>query len=77
MSLMDFFDFLTAQIMLPVGALLTCVYVGWVAPCKVVQHEFTNGSNARSILFTVYLFAARFVCPVCIILIFLNQFGVI
>jgi NSS family neurotransmitter:Na+ symporter len=77
MSLMDFFDFLTAQIMLPVGALLTCVYVGWVAPRKVVQHEFTNGSNARSILFTVYLFAARFVCPVCIILIFLNQFGVI
>ena len=77
MSLMDFFDFLTAQIMLPVGALLTCVYVGWVAPRKVVQHEFTNGSNARSILFIVYLFAARFVCPVCIILIFLNQFGVI
>ena len=77
MSLMDFFDFLTAQIMLPVGALLTCVYVGWVAPRKVVQHEFASSSNARSILFTVYLFAARFVCPVCIILIFLNQFGVI
>lgn len=77
MSLMDFFDFLTAQILLPLGALLTCVYVGWVAPQKVVFDEFTNFGTIKDTLFVFYLFAVRFICPIGITLIFLDQFGVI
>lgn len=77
MSLMDFFDFLTAQILLPLGALLTCVYVGWVAPQKVVFDEFTNFGTIKCTLFVFYLFAVRFICPIGITLIFLDQFGVI
>lgn len=77
MSLMDFFDFLTAQILLPLGALLTCVYVGWVAPQKVVFDEFTNLGTIKGTLFVFYLFAVRFICPIGITLIFLDQFGVI
>ncbi|MBO5466395.1 MAG: sodium-dependent transporter [Prevotella sp.] len=77
MSLMDFFDFLTAQILLPLGALLTCVYVGWVAPQKVVCDEFTNFGTIKGTLFVFYLFAVRFICPIGITLIFLDQFGVI
>lgn len=77
MSLMDFFDFLTAQILLPLGALLTCVYVGWVAPQKVVCDEFTNFGTIKGTLFVFYLFAVRFICPIGITLIFLDQFGII
>lgn len=77
MSLMDFFDFLTAQILLPIGALLTCIYVGWVAPKNVVQDEFTNCGTIKGTLLTAYLFAVRFICPAAITMIFLDQFGII
>ena len=77
-SLMDFCDFLTAQIMLPVGAFLTSVLVGWCASKALVREEFTNfeTSSVKS-LFGLYLFCVRFIVPVSIFLILMHQFGVI
>ena len=76
-GLMDFCDMLTANFMLPLGGMLTCIFVGWYVPKKVVRDEFTNNGTLSSRFFSVYLFAVRFVCPVCIIIIFLHQLGVI
>lgn len=77
MSMMDFFDFLTANILLPAGALLTCIYVGWVVPRSTVMTEFTNRHTVCIKLFPVFLFMVRFVCPICITLVFLHQFGIV
>lgn len=76
-SLFDLFDFVTGQIMLPVAGFLTCIFLGWVVPTKVVKDEFTNEGTLRSTLFGVYLLLIRYVCPVCIVAIFLNQLGLI
>lgn len=76
-SLFDLFDFVTGQIMLPVAGFLTCLFLGWVVPTKVVKDEFTNEGTLRSTLFGVYLLLIRYVCPVCIVAIFLNQLGLI
>ena len=77
-SLMDFCDFVTAQVMLPSGALLTSILVGWFASKKIVREEFTNWetSNSKS-YFNFYLFCVRYIVPVCILLILMHQFGVI
>ena len=77
-SLMDFCDFVTAQVMLPSGALLTSILVGWFASKKIVREEFTNWetSNSKS-YFNFYLFCIRYIVPVCILLILMHQFGVI
>ncbi len=77
MSMMDFFDFLTANILLPAGALLTCIYVGWVVPRSTVMTEFTNRHTVCIKLFPAFLFMVRFVCPICITLVFLHQFGIV
>lgn len=74
-SLFDIFDFVTGQILLPVGGFFTCLFLGWYVPKKIVKEEFTNGGTLSSRLFNVYLFCVRFVCPILILLIFLNQFG--
>jgi NSS family neurotransmitter:Na+ symporter len=76
-SLMDCCDFFTAQILLPLGSLLTCIMVGWYVPRKIVLDEFTNNGTLRATFFRIYLFAVRYVCPACIILIFLHQYKVI
>ena len=75
--LMSFCDQLTANVMLPLGGLLTCLFVGWYVPKQVVRSEFTNNETVSSRYFGVFLFAVRYVCPICILLVFLHQLGVI
>ena len=77
LSLMDFCDQLTANFMLPVGGMLACLFVGWYIPRQVVHDEFTNYGQLNHSFYRVYLFAVRYVCPVCIILVFLHQLGIL
>ena len=77
MSLMDFCDFLTAQLMLPAGAFLTSIMLGWFVNRQLVKDEFTNGGSLKGAFFWAWLFAIRYVVPVCILLIFLHQFGIL
>ncbi len=77
-SLMDFCDFVTAQLMLPAGALLTSILVGWVASKRMVREEFTNFETVRGkSLFPYYMFCVRFLVPVSILMILMHQFGLI
>lgn len=75
--LFEVFDFVTGQIFLPVGGFLTCVFLGWFVPKKLVKDEFTNWGTVSTRLFPVFLFLVRFVCPVAILCIFMHQFGII
>lgn len=77
LSVMDFFDKLTAQALLPLGAFLTCIYVGWYVRRETVESEFTNGGSVYVRLFKFYFFFVRFICPILILLIFLHQLGVV
>lgn len=77
MSFLDFCDYLTAQVLLPLGALFTCLFVGWYLPRKLVYEEFTNWGTLRGNLFLVFMVMVRYVCPICIVGIFLHQFGLI
>lgn len=75
--LFDWFDFITGQIFLPVGGLLTCIFIGWYVPKNIVVDEITNWGTIKSKFLPVYLFLVRYICPVLILLIFLNQLGVL
>ena len=76
--LMEFCDYITAQIMLPGGALLTSTLVGCCASKASVREEFTNwdSSNSKS-YFSFYIFCVRYIVPISILLILMHQFGVI
>ena len=77
LNLLDFCDALTAKVLLPLGSLLTCLFVGWYVPKQLVHDEYTNHSTVTKASFGVFLFFVRFVCPLCIMAIFLHQLGVI
>ncbi|MBQ6208948.1 MAG: sodium-dependent transporter [Prevotella sp.] len=76
-SLFDVFDFVTGQIFLPIGGFLTCLFLGWYVPKGIVKDEFTNWGTLKGTFFGVFLFLIRFVCPLCILAIFLHQFGIL
>ena len=76
-SFLNCCDNFTAQWLMPMASFFTCIFVGWYIPKKVVHDEFTNWSTLRGRFFSVYLFMVRFVCPLCILVIFLHQLGVL
>ena len=75
MNIMDVCDRLTAQILLPLGAFLTCIFVGWVVPQKLVRDELTNWGTVSRRAYRIWLFAVRFICPASIAVVFLHQLG--
>ncbi len=77
MEFLNFCDYLTAQILLPLGGFLTCIFIGWYVPKKIVWNEFTNWDTLKGTFFNIWFYTVRFVCPVGIAAIFLHQFGII
>ena len=78
MTVFDMFDFVTGQLFLPIVGFLTCIFIGWFVPHKLVHDEFSNeGTIRNTTLFHFYLFQVKYVCPICILFIFLHQLGLL
>jgi NSS family neurotransmitter:Na+ symporter len=75
-SILDFCDKLTANFLLPTGAFLTCLLIGWFVPSKVVKDQFTNWGTTSRRIYVCWLWLVRLVCPLAILAIFFDQLGV-
>ena len=76
MSCLDFCDFITSNVLLPLGSFATCMLIGWIAPKKLVHDEFTNYGTVSVAVYKTWLFLVRFVSPLCIAIVFLHQMEV-
>ena len=70
-------DFITGQVLMPFGGLLICLLVGWYLPHKLVRDEFTNWGTLRGRYLGLFVLCVKYVCPIGIVMIFLNQLGVV
>ena len=77
MNFFDALDFLTAKIMLPVAGVFAAIFVGWVLDRSIVRGEVTNYGVLRSAYYPLYIFILRFIAPVGIVLIFMNELGLL
>lgn len=77
MNFFDALDYLTAKIMLPVGGMFAAIFVGWIIDRQIVKDEATNYGTLRASFYPVYRFVLRFVAPVGIALIFVNELGLL
>ncbi|MBQ8377954.1 MAG: sodium-dependent transporter, partial [Oscillospiraceae bacterium] len=69
---LDFFDFISNNIMMPVVALLTCVLIGYVVKTKYIEDEVTNNSDFKSK--HMYRIMIKYVAPVCLLVILISSF---
>ena len=73
MQILDFFDFITNNIMMPVLAFLTCILIGYVVKTKYIEEEVMLGEKRfRSKL--LYNVMIRFICPICMLMILITPF---
>ena len=73
LCLFDLFDFVSAKIILPLGGIIICLFVGWKLDRQLVYDEVTNRGALRIRFFRLYLFLVRWVAPIAIALIFINE----
>ncbi|MFL0805040.1 MAG: sodium-dependent transporter [Agarilytica sp.] len=63
----DFLDFLTSQVMLPLGGLFIAVFVGWLMSKKVLASEMDAEGHP---MLDIWLFVVRYISPVLVIIVF-------
>lgn len=64
-------DNVTANVMMPLGALLIVIFAGWILPRDKMRDELSAHGSTFS-LFRLYYFVLRYVVPIVIMIIFAN-----
>ena len=77
MTLFDFFDFLTAKIMLPLGAFFIALFTGWFLDKHIVLEEVSNKGTLKKSIYRSWLFLLKYVAPIGIAFIFINELGLL
>ena len=67
----DATDFLTSQIMLPLGGIFIAIFVGWIMK---KEHVLEGLGFKEDIIFKAWYFSVRYIAPVLVGLVFLNFF---
>ncbi|MBK5931695.1 sodium-dependent transporter [Halochromatium salexigens] len=74
-GILDLFDYLTANVLLPLGGLLIAIFAGWILDEQVSRSEL--GASHGAWLYRLWRVLIRWVAPLCVILVFLNKSGLI
>ena len=73
-SWLDFMDFISEGVAMPLGALVMSVLVGWVIGPKVIQEEVcAQGRRFQGGLCAFFSFCIRFVAPAGMLMILVGQ----
>ncbi len=76
MRIFDIFDKFTANILLPLGGFFTTIYVGWRMDRKLLLDQLTNRGALSVGIINCVIFLLKYICPVMMMIIFLDSIGV-
>lgn len=75
-SFFDIFDYTTANILMPLGGLFTCIFVAWWMKKDFLQGEMTNHGKLKGRAFPLLYFTLRYITPLLIVYIFVKNLGI-
>lgn len=71
MAFLDFFDFLSNSVIMPIVALLTCIFVGYVIkPKTLIEEVEISGRFKKKNLFVIMI---KYIAPIFIVLILISS----
>jgi neurotransmitter:Na+ symporter, NSS family len=73
MGIMDLFDFVTANVLLPIGGLLIAVFAGWALSRASSEQELAMGKAS----YAAWRFLVRYVSPVAVAIVFASAVGLL
>ncbi|MDR3286375.1 MAG: sodium-dependent transporter [Prevotellaceae bacterium] len=75
-TVFELLDFVTANLMLPLGGMFICIFTGWVIDKKILKAELTNNGTVKFGLFSAFVFLLKYIAPVIIAMVCFNQLGI-
>ena len=76
-STFDIYDYGSANILLPLGGLFTCIFVGWVMKPQFFREEITNYGKLPGKIVPFLFILVRYIAPILILYIFLKGIGIL
>ena len=73
LNFFDTLDFLTANIMLPLGGLFIAIFAAWLMKVGSTKEEL----DTSDFIYSVWKFLVKFITPIAVIIVFLNALGII
>ena len=77
LNFFNLLDFVTAKIMLPLGGMMICIFTAKRVDKLLLKEEVTNHGTIRFYFFSTYVFFVKYIAPIAIGLIFLNELGLL
>lgn len=78
MTMFDLYDFLTSNLLMPVGGLCICIFVGWVWGEQKVRAALSNdGTLQNGGVIGIFFFLVKYVAPITIGVILLRGLKII
>ena len=75
-QILDILDYLSNYILMPVVAISTCIFIGWVVKPKTIIDEVTLGGHKFSRQ-KLYVVMVKFITPVLLTVLLLQALGLI
>jgi neurotransmitter:Na+ symporter, NSS family len=70
-TIFDWFEYLSANVLLPVGAILIVVFVGWKLGGKVFKDEISSEGRFNIKIGTLLVFILKYLAPIAIAMVFI------
>lgn len=74
LGIFDCFDALPSLILMPLGGIIISLFTGWRMDRKLLNDQLTNNGHLKFRFLSTYVFLLKWVIPVAIGLVFINQF---
>ncbi|MCY6355892.1 sodium-dependent transporter [Clostridium sp. ZS2-4] len=76
-GIFDLFDFMSSNILLPIGGLLIALLVGYAVPKDEIKQELSNNGKLKNEkIIDFYYIVLRYVTPLLLIVVFLSSLGI-
>jgi NSS family neurotransmitter:Na+ symporter len=77
LNFFDLFDWITANLLLPLGGLFISLFVGWVLSPQKVKDELSSGGKYEIPYFGFFMIVTKIIAPIGIAIVFLNGIGLL
>lgn len=74
LNIFDFIDTVATNIMLPIGSIFLCIYMGWRVPSKLFLNQLSNNGKLQSSFYTIAIFIVRYIAPILIASVLISTF---
>ncbi|NLM36362.1 MAG: sodium-dependent transporter [Clostridiales bacterium] len=77
-SFFNLFDYLSSNLLMPIGGLLIAIFVGYFNSKKDIEKELSNkGSLNNKVIISLFVFIIKYITPILVFIISLQSIGIL